>query len=86
MMITQLLPSSCTHCHKVVDGAGSIDTDDGPKPGDFTICIDCGHLMAFADDLTLRDLTEDEMVEITGDKRMLAVQRARKMTKAEREK
>ena len=48
-----------------------------PKPGDFTICLACGHLMGFREDLTLRDLTSIEMLKVAGDKRILAVQRAR---------
>jgi hypothetical protein len=36
----------------------------------------CGHVMAFGDDLMLRDLTEQEMHEVAGDERILAVQLA----------
>lgn len=35
--------------------------------------------MAFAEDLTLRDLTDAEMHEVAGDPRILAVQKARGM-------
>jgi hypothetical protein len=35
----------------------------GPSPGDNTLCIACGHTMAYNDDLTLRELTEEEMAE-----------------------
>jgi hypothetical protein len=77
--ITQMRPTTCTNCRKVVDAASGVATDAKPDPGDFTICLACGHLMVFADDLTLRDLNDDEIVEIAGDRRVLAVQRARGM-------
>lgn len=55
----------------------AIGTDASPAPGDITICLCCGHLMAFADDLSPRALTDAEMVAIAGDRRVLAVQHAR---------
>lgn len=42
-----------------------------PKPGDITMCLACGHLMAFNRDLTLRNLTEDEQAEAQTDPRIL---------------
>jgi hypothetical protein len=52
-----------------------------PKPGDITICISCGHLMGFKEDMSLRDLTDAEMLHVAGDERILAVQRARGIIK-----
>jgi hypothetical protein len=64
----------------MTDAATPIDSKAArPRPGNISVCIDCGHIMAFADDLTLRNLTDAEMIEIAGDKRILALQRARKM-------
>ena len=52
---------ACTCCGYVNDRAFSIDlTDKVPKPGDATLCETCGHVMLFADDLTLRDPTAAE--------------------------
>jgi hypothetical protein len=48
-----------------------------PSSGDFTVCIRCGHVMCFAEDLTLRDPTGAELVTIAGDWRLLAIQAAR---------
>jgi hypothetical protein len=75
-------PSACTNCGHVMDVASSVsenDNDNNPQPeaGAFTICITCGHIMAFADDLMLRDLTDEEIVMVAGDKRIIAVQQAR---------
>jgi hypothetical protein len=69
--------SVCSACGHRFDGATCVGANGIPKPGDYTICIECGHLMAFADDLSLRELTSDEMHNIAGDERVLAVQRAR---------
>ena len=52
-----------------------------PKPGDITLCIYCGHIMAFADDMGFRELTGEEMHAIAGDERILKIQRARKALK-----
>jgi hypothetical protein len=72
------MPSTtCPNCRKGVDGATSVDADAKPGPGDITVCLYCGHIMAFAADLSLRELTDDEMRKVAGDKRILAIQWAR---------
>jgi hypothetical protein len=53
----------CTACGKILNGVSALDEDVAPSPGDATICISCGHLMVFADDLMLRDLTDAEVIE-----------------------
>lgn len=39
-------------------------TEPDSEPGEFRICIDCHHVMVFRDDLSLRELNEDEKAEI----------------------
>lgn len=60
--------------------AASDPTDDDavPAPGDCTICIHCGYLMAYTDDLTFRELTDEELAEVPLDQ-VSRIQRARKM-------
>lgn len=71
--------NDCLSCGTHLDACSGIETGGGaPSPGDITICLYCGHLMAFNDELGLRNLTEDEAHEIAGDHRILAVQAARK--------
>jgi hypothetical protein len=70
-------PSACTACGTKLNGATGIATDGAPSPGDITVCLSCGHVMAYADDLTLRDLTDAEMVEIAGDPRLVAFNKVR---------
>lgn len=42
--------SNCLSCGRLLDCASVLDNPNKkkPKPGDFTICIDCGHVMGFA--------------------------------------
>jgi hypothetical protein len=72
-----IVRSSCLHCGAPLDGASGVGVDASPDPGDITVCIYCGHIMAFADDLTMRPLTDAEAYEAAGDERILAIQKAR---------
>lgn len=73
---SKLLPDlHCLNCGKLIDGATSVDGDYLPDAGDATICIYCGHLMVF--DLTVRKPNDAELEELAGDKRILAIQKAR---------
>jgi hypothetical protein len=65
----------CLHCHKKHDMALDIDGQAQPKPGNITICIDCGHVMVFGHDMWPRNPTREEQIEMAGDKRLLAAQR-----------
>jgi len=69
--------SSCTNCGTILDAATSVGDHGIPSEGDVTICIKCGHIMAFDSDLALRDLTGEEIVEFAGDPRIIAIQKAR---------
>jgi hypothetical protein len=78
--------TACLGCGKRIDGATHVgEKDSFPDPGSITVCIYCGHLQAYDDDLMLRELTSDEQIDIAGDPRILAIQRARALAE-EREK
>jgi hypothetical protein len=77
----KLPPCPCPSCGKALDATSEAGGNGAPKPGDITLCIYCGHLMAFANDLTLRELTDGEMHAIAGDRRIIAIQKARKALK-----
>lgn len=38
---------------------------DRPTPGGLLVCLQCSHVMAFADDLSVRPLTQAEASEAT---------------------
>jgi C4-type Zn-finger protein len=67
----------CPSCGKVFDTATDATSDDVPLPGDITICLHCGHVMAFKDDLTVRELTSEELHEVATNPDVLAIQKAR---------
>ena len=69
----------CVNCGKTVDWAFSIGSDAVPEPGDITVCGLCGHIMAFSEDLTLRELSDEEIVDVAGDERLVMIQKARAM-------
>jgi len=85
--------SRCLHCGTVLDAASVVreagrwphndkprfdmSDDVEPRPGDFTVCIKCGHLSTFGEDLRLRDPTDEEAIKIAGDPVLLAIQWAR---------
>jgi hypothetical protein len=70
-------PSKCLGCGKLIDTASAIGSKRKPRPGSITICLICGHLQAYGEGLRLRPLTDREMVEVAGDERIIAIQKAR---------
>jgi len=44
---------------------------DRPSDGDLTVCLYCGHLMVFGPNLSLRELTSDEMRDAAGNPEVL---------------
>jgi hypothetical protein len=52
----------CLGRRKKLDTASDIDGDDQPKPGNLTICLDCGHVMVFGDDMWPRNPTREEQI------------------------
>jgi hypothetical protein len=60
-------PSACLECGKLLDCATVTDGEDvEPHPGAISICFSCGHIQAFGDDLRLRPLTDEEIIDIAG--------------------
>jgi hypothetical protein len=69
--------SPCLSCGAIMDAATGIGNKAKPHAGAITLCVKCGHLMAYTWDMSLRELTDEEIVDIAGDERVLAIQRAR---------
>jgi|tagenome__1003787_1003787.scaffolds.fasta_scaffold18642917_1 hypothetical protein len=66
----------CTNCGELSNAAASVNTDEWPSPGHFAICFECGHLMVYGDELTLREPTDAEVLKAAGDPTLIAAQRA----------
>ena len=62
----RVVESPCTNCHAKLNATSSSSEEDSPNPGDITICLYCGHIMAYSDDMKLRDLTDEEVIEVAG--------------------
>ena len=57
---TTMTPASaCLNCGAEHDRASGND-GASPAPGDWSICVECGGLSVFADDLTLRPPSAEE--------------------------
>lgn len=67
----------CLGCGAESDYLTNVTSDDGPSPGDITICLYCGQPMAFADDLSLRPLNHIEKVIIEHDPRFIEMEKER---------
>jgi hypothetical protein len=67
----------CLGCGELLDGATGVDNKNRPRPGSISVCIYCGHIAIFADDLSLREPNDEEMHEIAANETILAIQRAR---------
>ena len=85
------MPSTvCLGCGEKIDGATKVsgvgEDDSSPDPGSITVCLMCGHIQAYDDDLRLRELTPVEQLDIAGDPRILAIQRARALTEPKERK
>jgi hypothetical protein len=75
-MATRSMPEcNCPLCGKQFDAAtNATDANNDPKPGDWTMCLGCGVMMAFDETLKPRALTEDEQREAEADPRIRKMQ------------
>ena len=54
MRATHLKKDKCPACNKGLDCASSLDPDEVPRPKDISICIYCGTLLQYGNDMTLQ--------------------------------
>jgi transcription initiation factor IIE alpha subunit len=69
MKTTNLPRSNCPKCKEPLDAATS-NEDISPKPGDLTICINCGTMLKFNHNLSIEELTTDEFMDLHDDERI----------------
>jgi len=69
--------SKCTNCGDPLDHAAGLDHDESPSPSDATVCLHCGHIMVYDDNLNLRELTDKEVIERVGNKEIVEFQKKR---------
>jgi hypothetical protein len=64
MLRHDLKAHDCLNCGHVLNAATATYTDDGPKPEDLSVCIGCGYVMVYAEDMSFRELSESEREEL----------------------
>jgi hypothetical protein len=75
--MTDMPEHACLNCGSINDALSAIAEEKvKPSPGDATICIKCGHLMIFDDNLQVRNPTSEELIELAGDIRLVATMTA----------
>jgi DNA-directed RNA polymerase subunit RPC12/RpoP len=73
--------SDCLNCGKLMTGATGAGGRT-PKADDVAMCLYCGHVMIYGDDLALREPTDAEMIDIAGDPELVAFSKARAKARA----
>lgn len=66
-MNTTILPISICKCGKILDSASGTGE---PKPGDFSVCVDCYELLKFDENLLLKTATQEELDTLPHEFRM----------------
>ena len=72
---TRTPKSPCPICGYVMDAATMVNGSAGPKPGDVSICMRCGAVNLFGEDLTIRAPTADEKTAIMASENWRLIQR-----------
>lgn len=67
LQTTEIAPIGCPHCGVVHEVASSMTTLNGPEPGDINICIKCGGISIYLDDLSVRTPTVEEITDLSRD-------------------
>lgn len=62
--MTTELKQTCPACGYPMDCATGIGHQRSPSPGDVTVCISCGDISLFNDDLSLRTPSPGEMMAL----------------------
>jgi hypothetical protein len=57
-----LTDQTCLKCSRRLNAHVALnDNDQGPTPGDMSICLYCNHASVYNDDLSLREPTPEEV-------------------------
>ena len=58
----------CPNCNTKLNGAKDVNgTDNPPKPDDYSLCIKCVTILQFTEDLSLRQVSDEEMKKLPAD-------------------
>ena len=66
-MTTKTPECRCLHCGHPLTATTGVNHNERPGPGDVVICWTCGAIMKFANDLTVRGMTDQEAKDLLAD-------------------
>ncbi len=69
MKTSDVKESSCPQCGTKFNQATHLSKDVQPKPGDMSLCINCGTILKFKNNLTVRLATLEEMLQLANENR-----------------
>jgi len=81
MDIHRYRESHCPNCNQLLNAGATPDNERPPQPGDIAICMGCHHLGAYADDMQVRNLTDEEMIDIAGDPDLISMMEGLRLRK-----
>jgi hypothetical protein len=67
----RLSSGNCLNCGVEIDSATSVGHRHQPRPGSIAICIVCSHIMAYDENIHLREMTDEECLAIAGNPELL---------------
>lgn len=50
----RLPPAFCPYCFTLLDAATNMESVEPPRPGDYTVCIECCGVLTFGDDMSIK--------------------------------
>lgn len=59
-MSERIKRTTCINCGHTLDACTAMEDGATPNPGDITICLYCGEVSAFCEDLTTRSVSKEE--------------------------
>jgi len=62
----------CLRCGYKFDSASSLEDDSKPSPGSLSVCLKCGAVAKYGDDLTVVPMTDKEADELRADVETMA--------------
>ena len=71
MKTTRTKAVACLNCGASLDAATAAFHDREPFPGAVAICLMCNHIQIYDDDLNFRELNDEEIQDIAGNKEIL---------------
>jgi hypothetical protein len=82
---SRLAKTKCPSCGTALGAATSYQSDAYPDDGDYTVCIECGHIMVFEGGRP-RNPTDAEIHAVAGDPRIIQLQNLLHCYRQERSK